>query len=281
MIPNVILNTTFSAKNIASAASVYQWTVGATGTYRIQVRVSGVVGNGDYVAYLKLNAGGVLASEPMLPKTTMTAGSGETAFWFSTITIDAMQNDVIDVMVDGLAADTSVSGNIRIFADASLDAVAMPVNGSGLTAIGDTRLENISSIKAKTDLIPSQPAAIGSAMVVSDKTGFSLAVAPPTKEEISTKVWSETIRSLTDKAGFSLSPIGAIDWSETFLDLLSNPIQDVLVCAYSDSDRTTLVTSDETDVNGLVTLYFQTAGTYYFRATKTGKVNDEWSEAIS
>jgi len=31
------------------------------------------------------------------------------------------------------------------------------------------------AIKAKTDLIPASPAAVGSAMVVSDKTGFSLA----------------------------------------------------------------------------------------------------------
>jgi hypothetical protein len=38
-----------------------------------------------------------------------------------------------------------------------------------------------------------------------DKTGYSLSTAPPTKEDISTKVWSETTRSLTDKAGFALS----------------------------------------------------------------------------
>lgn len=43
------------------------------------------------------------------------------------------------------------------------------------------------------------------AVTVSDKTGFSLAVAPPTKEEISTKIWTETDRTLTDKSGFSLS----------------------------------------------------------------------------
>ncbi len=43
------------------------------------------------------------------------------------------------------------------------------------------------------------------AVIVSDKTGFSLATAPPTKEEISTKVWGETTRALTDKSDFALS----------------------------------------------------------------------------
>ena len=46
----------------------------------------------------------------------------------------------------------------------------------------------IDGIKAKTDNLPASPAAVGSAMVVSDKTGFSLATAPPTAAEIKTAV---------------------------------------------------------------------------------------------
>ena len=38
---------------------------------------------------------------------------------------------------------------------------------------------------------------LGASVLVGDKTGFSLATAPPTKEQISTQVWSETVRSLT------------------------------------------------------------------------------------
>jgi hypothetical protein len=44
-----------------------------------------------------------------------------------------------------------------------------------LTTIDDFLDTEIAAIKLKTDLIPASPAAVGSAMVVSDKTGFSLA----------------------------------------------------------------------------------------------------------
>lgn len=41
-----------------------------------------------------------------------------------------------------------------------------------------------------------------------DKAGYSLTVTPPTAAAISTAVWGETTRSLTDKIGFALSAAG-------------------------------------------------------------------------
>jgi len=65
----------------------------------------------------------------------------------------------------------------------------------------------ISAIKLKTDNLPAQPAAVGSNMgsvasvtagvIVADKTGFSLATAPPTAAETATAVWANATRSLT------------------------------------------------------------------------------------
>jgi hypothetical protein len=193
-IPNIIVDTTFSGKNIASAASVYEFVVPATGTYRIQVRLAAVAGGGDYVAYLTLNDGDLQTDDPMLPKTTLTAAAGELAFWFATMTIDALVGDVINVMVDGLAGDTSEAGSVRIFADSSLDAVALPPTGSGLTALGDTRIANldakVSDVKTNTDKV-------GSAMEVDGAvnrfTANALELAPvtaagPTAEAIRTEM---------------------------------------------------------------------------------------------
>jgi hypothetical protein len=47
---------------------------------------------------------------------------------------------------------------------------------------------------------------IGLSVLVGDKTGFSLATAPPTAAEIGTQIWTtSTPRAITDKAGFSLA----------------------------------------------------------------------------
>lgn len=104
----------FSGKNISSAASVYQYTAGTNERDVILVRITNAAGNGDYVAYLKRTRGGVVTIA--LPKATLTAASGETGIEFQTIEIYCKSGDIIDIMVDGLAGDTSVSGTVDIVA---------------------------------------------------------------------------------------------------------------------------------------------------------------------
>jgi hypothetical protein len=56
----------------------------------------------------------------------------------------------------------------------------VPTNAELATALGtadDAVLAQVALVKAKTDLIPASPAAVGSAMTVSDKTGFALTSA--------------------------------------------------------------------------------------------------------
>lgn len=60
-------------------------------------------------------------------------------------------------------------------ADASDIASAFSTVNSTLSTIAGYVDTEIAAIKAKTDLIPASPAAVGSAMTVSDKTGFKLA----------------------------------------------------------------------------------------------------------
>ena len=144
-VPNILIDTTFSSKDIRTVLSVYEYAVLATGTLRFQLRLV-VAGGGDYVVSLRLNDGDAQTDDPMLPKTTVTAAAGETKFWCPTISIDLIAGDVVNVMVLGLADDNSISGSIRIFSDAALQPTT-----AGLTldvaATGEAGLD-FSNIKA-------------------------------------------------------------------------------------------------------------------------------------
>ncbi len=117
-----LIDTTFTGKDISAGASVYEYTIAASGTFRFQVRLAAVAGNGDYTAWLTLNDGDATADDVIGPKTVYTAGAAETSFWFSSIAIDCLVGDVINVFVDGLAADTNEAGSIRIWGDAAVNA---------------------------------------------------------------------------------------------------------------------------------------------------------------
>jgi hypothetical protein len=148
-IPTVLVDTTFTAKNIATAASVCEYTATANCTIRVQVCLAAVAGGGDYIAYLTLNDGDTVADLPVLPKTTMTAAAGETAFWFATMSVDVMSGDVINVFVDGGATDTNESGSIRIFTDNWLapttDGRTLDVTATGAAGIDWSNIENKTS----------------------------------------------------------------------------------------------------------------------------------------
>jgi hypothetical protein len=101
-------------KNISSAASVYQYTATADALVFVSVRLSNAAGNGDYVVYLKRQWYGSPNPAVILPKTTATAASGETILEFITTQFYISNGDVIDVMIDGQAGDTSVNGDVQI-----------------------------------------------------------------------------------------------------------------------------------------------------------------------
>lgn len=107
------LSATFTGVDISSAASVYSYAIPTGGSWRFQVVLTNAAGNGDYIAYAKIQYGGAGTAHPLLPKTTATAASGETDFALATITIDAAETDVISLWIDGLAGDTSVNGLVK------------------------------------------------------------------------------------------------------------------------------------------------------------------------
>lgn len=141
--PNYVVDTTFTVKNISSAASVYAYTAPASYKIIVEVYLDSVAGGGDYVAYLTKQLVGAGTAYPILGKTTVTAAAGDTAFGLGSISIHVKTGDVVNVMVDGLAGDTSISGKIRIIVDnySVFDAAADDVSlaAAAVTAI-DTEL---------------------------------------------------------------------------------------------------------------------------------------------
>jgi hypothetical protein len=241
-VPNVVVNTTFSNKALTTAVSVYTFTATATGTYRIQTRLDAVAGGGDYIAYLTLNAGGVLTVDPMLPKTTLTAAAGETAFWFPTISIDLIVNDVLDVWVKSYTTETGKSGKIRIFSDAALDVTVIPANGSGFTSI---------------------PNSAGVTTILADyarRTGdYSVLNASGVRSAIGLA----SANLDTQLAALGVPSAGAITFPYTLTEADGTPIAGATVWATTDSAGLDVVESRTTDSFGVATFHLD-AGTYYF-----------------
>jgi hypothetical protein len=138
--PSWTVDTTFSGKDISSAASVYAFTAGAAAKVQFVVKAT-VAGNGDYIVYLTHQWLGTGTAAVVLPKTTAAAASGETVIEFVSQEIAVKATDVVNVMIDGLAGDTNVSGAIRISADnpsvfdAANDVPAVNVTKQGGVAV--------------------------------------------------------------------------------------------------------------------------------------------------
>lgn len=93
--------------NISSATAIGSYTSTGDKLVMVDVSIDAVAGNGDYVMYVKRQIGGAGSSYIILPKTTMTAASGETAISAQSGWITVRNGDVLTCYVDGLAADTS------------------------------------------------------------------------------------------------------------------------------------------------------------------------------
>lgn len=192
---NTLIDTTFSGKDISSAASVYEYTATANGMYSFQVRLAAVAGNGDYIVYLTLNDGDAQTDDPMEPKTTATLASGETACWFQTLKIPLISGDVVNIFITGQAGDTNESGSIRIFSENyaiagdQMDLVNAP-NATAITAIQS----GLAQTGADSDTLET----------LSDQI-----------DVIDAAVWTYTSRTLTSAAGSAGSTTDGADLTLT------------------------------------------------------------------
>lgn len=165
-----LVDSTFTAKNIATALSVYEYTVPGTALWYhlfIQVRLVAVAGGGDYTINLRLNDGDILADDPVVPKTTYTAPAGSQNFWFAGEVI-ANSGDVLNIMCLGLAGDIAVVGSIRICHD----------NAVGVTTYGN-HLDVAATGEAGVDLsnakLPAAPTTLTNITVPTVATVTDLA----------------------------------------------------------------------------------------------------------
>lgn len=152
---------TASNQNISSATACGAYTADADRAIMVQVFLDQVAGNGDYVMYVTLQVNGAGSAYVILPKTTMTAASGETAIGGQSGWINVRSGDVLTVYVDGLAGDTTTPDYItRWFelaalrpttADRTLDVTATGEAGIDWANVGSpTTTVGLSGTTVKT-----------------------------------------------------------------------------------------------------------------------------------
>lgn len=96
-----------SNQNISSPLEIGSYTVAADGFIVADISLDQVAGAGDYVFYITRQINGAGSAYVVLPKTTATAASGETAIAGQTIAVSVRAGDVVKCFVDGLAGDTT------------------------------------------------------------------------------------------------------------------------------------------------------------------------------
>lgn len=184
--------------------------------------------------------------------------------------------------------NTLKKASLNAATPASIQNIA--ANGSGFTALGDTRLANLDAL-------------------ISSRLATAGYTTPPTKDQIADQVWDEQIsghtatgstgKILSSGSAPSVSEIdaqlsgnhGAGAWGASAVGTIAypdpeepfledgNPMVGVKVEAFSNSARTALVDAQITDVNGNFQFHLN-AGEYWFRASLAGHSNYEWSVVL-
>lgn len=167
---NRLIDTTFNGVNITSAAEVYHYHATKTCNLRIQLFLSNAAGGGDYVVYLTKQLAGAGSVYVMLPKTTATAGAGETTLCFQTINVDVDNTDIISIMIDGLAGDVAVNGTVRIWEDDYLRPTTAAQYNVDVTATGAVGID-WANVEAPTTALNLSGTTIKTATDVETDTG--------------------------------------------------------------------------------------------------------------
>lgn len=148
-----------SNQDISSALAVGAYIADADRAVMVQCFVDQAAGNGDYVMYATLRINGAGSSYIILPKTTMTAASGETAIAGQSGWINVRSGDVVTVYVDGLAGDTTTP-----------DTIVRWFELSGLTA-AEVNAEVVDALNVDTYAEPGQGAPAATASLAA-KIGY-------------------------------------------------------------------------------------------------------------
>lgn len=194
--------------DIHAATAVGAYTSTGDKLIMVDVSIDQVAGNGDYVMYVTRQIGGSGSAYVILPKTTMTAASGETAISGQSGWITVRNGDVLTCYVDGLAGDTSTPDwSTRWF---ELAAVAAPDNAG------------IAAIQAKTDQLTFTTPNKVDATATIDPTGIAtsaeLVAVDDKVDEILSKLNSDPLPKIG--VGITGSTINAIR-GDDFIEALT------------------------------------------------------------
>jgi hypothetical protein len=173
--------------DIHAATAVGAYTATGDKLIMVDVSIDQVAGNGDYVMYVTRQIGGAGSAYVILPKTTMTAASGETAISGQSGWITVRNGDVLTCYVDGLAGDTATPDwTTRWF---ELAAVAAPDNAG------------IAAIQSKTDQLtfttPNKVDATATVDTTGIATSAALAVVDANVDAIKAKTDALDVSSVT------------------------------------------------------------------------------------
>ena len=133
--------------DISAAVAIGAYTADADRLIIVDVMIDAVAGDGDYEMYVTKQIGGSGSAYKILPKTTMTAASGETAISGQSGLIAVRSGDVLTVYVDGLAGDTTTPDyTTRWFELAALKPTTfdrtLDVTATGAAGIDWSNIEN-------------------------------------------------------------------------------------------------------------------------------------------
>lgn len=197
--------------DISGATAIGSYTSTGDKLVMVDVSIDAVAGNGDYVMFVKRQINGAGSAYVILPKTTMTAASGETAISAQSGWITVRNGDVLTCYVDGLAGDTSTPDwTTRWF---ELAAVAAPDN------------TGIAAIQAKTDQLtfttPNKVDATATVDTTGIATSAALAVVDANVDAIKAKTDALDVSSVTVVTAVNGSTITILR-GDTFSGALTN-----------------------------------------------------------
>jgi hypothetical protein len=170
-----------------------------------------------------------------------------------------------DKLLTGITTSGSIGKLIRDYLDAAMTT----------RAPASSALSSVTWTNGRAALLDFLDALISSRLATASYT------LPPSAAAIADQIDAQL--SANHGAGAWVARVvGSItypDPAEPFLDPNGNPLEGVIIEAYSDSDRTTLVDALVTDVNGNFTFHLN-AGEYFFRAILSRYENYEWSKEL-
>ncbi len=217
--PNYIVDTTFSAKNISSPVSVYTWTVATSVKAQIIFGMT-VAASGTYIIYVTHQWLGAGSTYIIQPKSQSSLLAGETTPEFVSNVINFKAGDVVNVMVQGLVADTNVSGVIRIVSENSstleatdVDTQLSTIHGAGLWTSG-TGAGSVTCQYPVTDITTGLPLDGVTVRVSTDFAGLNMI--------------AEAVSNVAGIATFYLNPGTYYFWSVKSGYVFSNPDTEIV-----------------------------------------------------